>query len=181
VDSTPDGSNLFFTSDQQLVPQDADNGFDIYDARVGGGFAFSPPAPACQGDSCKPPETPAPAAPAAASISFSGPGNTAAPTVGKAHILSRSVSGTTIKLQVTVPAAGLLVVSGSYVTKVTRIVGAAGTYTITLHLTKAAKNRLKHMRRLKASKRKLSFTVTVRYASVTGSSSSGHVKLTVKA
>jgi hypothetical protein len=59
------------------------------------------------------------------------------------------------------------------VTKVTRGFNAAGTDTIVLHLSSAAKKRLKH-------KRKLKMTITVRYASVTGSSSSGHVDFTVK-
>jgi hypothetical protein len=36
--TTPTGNDVFFTTRTQLVPQDTDGYFDIYDARVGGGF-----------------------------------------------------------------------------------------------------------------------------------------------
>ena len=56
------GDDIFFTTDQGLVPQDTDGQDDVYDARLGGGF---PPAPAepqpCSGDACQGPLTnPAP-------------------------------------------------------------------------------------------------------------------------
>jgi len=38
-DATPDGSDVFFTTDEALVPGDTDQSLDVYDARVGGGFA----------------------------------------------------------------------------------------------------------------------------------------------
>jgi hypothetical protein len=60
---SPDGKDIFFTTTQQLVPQDSDNGLaDVYDARLGGGFP-SPPAPRepCSSDACQGPLTnPAP-------------------------------------------------------------------------------------------------------------------------
>jgi hypothetical protein len=39
VEANPDGKNVFFRTIQQLVPQDDDQAIDLYDARVGGGFA----------------------------------------------------------------------------------------------------------------------------------------------
>ena len=38
VEATPSGSDVFFSTGQQLVPQDKDGITDLYDARVGGGF-----------------------------------------------------------------------------------------------------------------------------------------------
>jgi hypothetical protein len=47
------GDDVFFSTVDRLVPQDADSNFDIYDARIGGGF-YAPPAPAeCVSDGCQ--------------------------------------------------------------------------------------------------------------------------------
>jgi hypothetical protein len=46
VDASADGSNVFFTTNQPLVPGDGDRITDLYDAREGGGFP-APAAPAC--------------------------------------------------------------------------------------------------------------------------------------
>lgn len=46
ADATPDGSNIYFTTAESLVGQDTDGALDVYDARIGGGFAAqSPPSP----------------------------------------------------------------------------------------------------------------------------------------
>jgi hypothetical protein len=51
---TPSGEDVFFKTVQELAPQDTDAVFDIYDARVDGGF---PAVPAerrpCEGDACQ--------------------------------------------------------------------------------------------------------------------------------
>ena len=64
--ASPDGSDVFFTTREQLLPSDRDELLDVYDARVGGGFA-KPPSPtapceddACQGEVSLPPAAPAP-------------------------------------------------------------------------------------------------------------------------
>jgi len=52
------GANVFFTSRDRLVPEDTDSLFDLYDARVHGGF---PPASApreCRAEACQPPQPP---------------------------------------------------------------------------------------------------------------------------
>lgn len=57
VDASADGSDVFFRTDQSLVPEDPGS-IDLYDARVGGGFP-TPIAPIpCAGDACQslPPE-----------------------------------------------------------------------------------------------------------------------------
>jgi DNA-binding beta-propeller fold protein YncE len=53
IEATPDGSNVFFVTEAQLLPQDTDTAFDIYDARVctEESPCLSPPAPL--GSSCE--------------------------------------------------------------------------------------------------------------------------------
>jgi hypothetical protein len=60
ADASADGRDVFFLTDEQLVPQDGDGAIDMYDAREGGGFS-SAAAPPCSGEACKPAVTPAPA------------------------------------------------------------------------------------------------------------------------
>lgn len=55
VDASLDGSDVFFQTDQGLVGQDTDGESDVYDARVGGGFASQNPPPppgSCAGAEC---------------------------------------------------------------------------------------------------------------------------------
>ena len=89
-------------------------------------------------------------------------------------MLKRTVKGTTIRLRVNVPAAGRVVITGNGLTRLTLRPTTRGTYTMTVHLTKKAKNRLK-------LKRKLKLTIRVRYVPVAGRTSTVKVKLTVKA
>jgi hypothetical protein len=49
IDASADGSDVFISTRQRLVTQDDDDHYDVYDARVGGGFPPSPSAaPACE-------------------------------------------------------------------------------------------------------------------------------------
>jgi len=74
VDSSADGSDVFFTT-LSSIDEARDPGLvDIYDARVEGGFPPPPEAPECAGDACQsvppPPNDQTPA-----SAAFGGPGN----------------------------------------------------------------------------------------------------------
>ena len=56
ADATPDGSDIYFRSDQRLVGIDVDSATDLYDARVDGGLAVqNPPGspPPCEGEACR--------------------------------------------------------------------------------------------------------------------------------
>lgn len=76
LDATPDGSDVFFSTAQRLLPRDTDTLYDYYDARVDGGFAEPPAPPApCGGSSCHAGASVEAAIPAAGSSSFVGPGN----------------------------------------------------------------------------------------------------------
>lgn len=56
LDASPDGSDVFFATRQQLVARDTDSLVDAYDARVQGGLP-EPPAPSipCADEACKAP------------------------------------------------------------------------------------------------------------------------------
>jgi hypothetical protein len=74
VGASADGSNAFFMTHSQLVPQDTDSSADIYDARIDGGFPGAAESSACLGDTCL--GTPAALNdPTPAWSSFSGPVN----------------------------------------------------------------------------------------------------------
>ena len=76
------GNDVFFRSNQQLVPQDNQEGQLVtYDARVDGGFAEpSSPPPCTTADACRTPVPPQPSVYGApASQTFSGVGNLAPP------------------------------------------------------------------------------------------------------
>ena len=73
-----DGRDVFFETDDSLVPQDQDGGDpSIYDARIDGGFA-APAAQPCLEDSCQGTPAGAPVLPAPSSSSARGPGNVSA-------------------------------------------------------------------------------------------------------
>ncbi len=76
------GDDVFFRSNQQLVPQDNQEGeIVIYDARVDGGFPAPASLPACTtADACRAPVSPQPLIYGApSSQTFSGAGNLAPP------------------------------------------------------------------------------------------------------
>jgi hypothetical protein len=68
------GRDLFFTTTSQLVPPDNDTAGDIYDARIGGGFAYPARPVECEGDACSTPFAP-PSDLTPSSSTFHGAGN----------------------------------------------------------------------------------------------------------
>jgi hypothetical protein len=77
LDATPDGSDAFFLSARPLVGSDRDTSFDVYDARVDGGFPERPsrPEPCASEAACRAPAASAPAIAAPGTATFRGPGN----------------------------------------------------------------------------------------------------------
>jgi hypothetical protein len=75
MDASSDGRNAFILTRQRLSGWDVDSSYDLYDARVNGGFPEPPlPPTSCIGDACQP----APVSlndPTPASASFAGAGN----------------------------------------------------------------------------------------------------------
>jgi hypothetical protein len=70
------GDDVFFFTNQQLVGQDRDQLYDVYDARVGGTPQNPPPPNPCQGEAaCRPALSPSPTTDSPGSAAFSGPGD----------------------------------------------------------------------------------------------------------
>jgi hypothetical protein len=76
LDASADGKDVFFATTQRLSGWDVDGNYDLYDARVNGGFPEPPPAAApCEGEACRAGAPPAPAPEQPGSAGFNGPGN----------------------------------------------------------------------------------------------------------
>ena len=76
LEASPSGDDAIFVTRERLVGWDLDQGYDLYDARVGGGFPEpSPSQPSCTGDACKGALAAAPALEVDASLVFAGAGD----------------------------------------------------------------------------------------------------------
>ncbi len=76
LDASANGRDVFFSSREPLTGWDENENYDVYDARVGGGFPEPlPPPPICEGEGCKAPPLAPPAAAVPATNAFVGPGN----------------------------------------------------------------------------------------------------------
>jgi NHL repeat len=74
------GRDIFFVTNQNVLQQDSDGVFDVYDARIGGGIpAPLVPAGGCSGDSCQGPPSVPSLLGDPASATFSGLGNLVPP------------------------------------------------------------------------------------------------------
>jgi hypothetical protein len=97
VGASESGDDVFFATRDRLVGQDRDGLMDVYDARVGGGFASQSPVeqPGCVGEACKPVVPGPPVLPPAGSGTTTGEGDYAAPlrlvriTRAQARLLAR--------------------------------------------------------------------------------------------
>jgi hypothetical protein len=74
LDASESGDDVFISTRQRLTKADEDDYYDVYDAKVGGGFPDPPrPIPPCEGEACReggsqPPPPVAPVTPG-----FAGP------------------------------------------------------------------------------------------------------------
>jgi hypothetical protein len=76
IDSTPSGDDVYIVTRDRLVGWDVDNSYDLYDARVGGGFPEPPlPVAACQGEGCRSESTASPSGNPITSLGSRGVGN----------------------------------------------------------------------------------------------------------
>ncbi|WP_155891987.1 TolB family protein [Conexibacter woesei] len=166
VDNSTDGSSVFIRTRDALVPADTDGGYaDVYVARVGGGFPVTTPPAACEGSACRPAPTPDPGPPAAPPTVFAldaAPGAvTRARTtfsVGAVSAARRSAFARTgrLALKVRVSDAAVVTASGRAqigrrrVTVATGSINklAAGSTTLTVRLTSAARRALARSGRL---------------------------------
>ena len=177
--NSADGRDVFFQTRDQLTWQDIDGVEDIYDARVGGGIPEpAPGTPACAvlGGVCQGAARAPSSLPSAASVTFTGPGDTAAKatvtTTAKVMVKRKTISGTGFTVMVKVPGVGRVTGSGSSVKRVARRVAHAGTYELTFHLTAKAMRTLKRKHSLRVKAR-------VAYAPAAGAGSSATVSMTL--
>src|SRR3984957_12109542 len=84
------GDDVFIQSTDNLLPQDVENSQLVYDARVGGGFPYTPPVYGCDSGQCQGPQTPAPVFAPPSSSTFVGLGN---PVNGEAKPKSARKAG----------------------------------------------------------------------------------------
>jgi hypothetical protein len=76
LDASADGRDAFFVTRERLVGWDVDTVYDLYDARVGGGFPEPTVAPPpCSGDACQGSPGVAPGRAAAGSALLEGAGD----------------------------------------------------------------------------------------------------------
>jgi hypothetical protein len=173
LDNDESGEDVFFATQEGLLPLDRDGAYDVYDARVGGGFPDTTPtapcAESCQGD--------APAGPGLAplaSVTFDGSGNLRpAVTVSKVRLSRWKLKGGRLALSVRAPGKGRIVVGGARVRDLKRSVGRAGTYRLSVALTRSAKSQLRRTG-------KLAVRLRVRYVPASGSPSSAPLRLKLK-
>ena len=85
IDASADGRDAFFSTRSQLVGWDTNQNFDVYDARIGGGFPEPSAEPACEAEACKPPPTAPPLVPSAATPGIQSSGNPVPPPKKKKH------------------------------------------------------------------------------------------------
>jgi hypothetical protein len=153
-DVSPDGRNVFFTTQDQLVGTDRDTLTDVYDARVGGGLARDNPEEprgTCADEDCRgagagpvlpaPPTTETPQPPG---------GSPASSAKAKLTVLSAKFTGTTLHLRVSVSGSGRIRASGSKLAATTRTTSRAGNYTLRVPLTKKQRAARRSGRRVKA-------------------------------
>ena len=172
VEASADGSNVFFTTQQQLVPEDTDQASDLYDARVDGGFPAPAVATSCDGTDCRAAVSPPPA-PAVGSVSFSGPGDQSARVPGRATVITRTVHGTSFMIKIKVPGAGRVRVTGARITQASRSVARAMTIALRVSLSHAA-------RKLLSRTHSLGLQLRVGYTPARGTASTVRFALAVK-
>ena len=94
VGESANGSDAFIATRTQLLPQDGNENFDLYDARVGG--VPPPTLPECSGTGCQGVPSPPPTFATPSSVTFEGVGNfppqagTGSSVKSKAKVLTRA-------------------------------------------------------------------------------------------
>lgn len=166
LDMSKDGSDIFFATRDGLVEEDRDQAFDIYDARVGGGFPGQ--ASSCVSEACRP-VIAAPNGVAVGSDRVDGNGNVS-PAVSERRAAIRvrrlaARTGTAAMLRVQVSGPGRVVARGHGVRRVAKRTTRAGNYRLRLVLNRGAKRKL-------AKKGRFRTKVGVRFRSSSGSASS---------
>lgn len=155
LDMSSDGLNVFFATQDGLVEADKDLTYDVYTARVGGGFPGD--SGSCTAETCREPTIAPPTWTPPGSLLLTPPtvGPRQAIPAGTPKLRVRAVrsSGSSVRVRIDAPAAGRLRVSGRWVRTTARTTKRATTYTVRVPLSAAAKRRLSAGKRIKVGLR----------------------------
>jgi hypothetical protein len=138
IGTSASGRDIFFTTGDQLTSEDVDTQQDLYDARVGGGFASQPEPATCRGEACLGALSPRPPVAGANSVTQGAGENLAArvPNRQLVTITKRTRSGTHVLLTVNLELEGSVTITGHGLRRYQKTLGA-GPHVITLALLKA--------------------------------------------
>jgi hypothetical protein len=182
IDNSADGTKVYFNTSEGILASDIDpNASDAYLAILGGGSSPSKPPPdadpkVCGGNACQG-SVVGLAPPSIGSVSFLGPGNVPASPdpVAPSVVVSKldAVTGAVATLKVKVPDAGQISATGASLRSARVAAPKAGSYSVRIALSAAAKKSLKKKKTLKVSAR-------VSYRADNGESVSKTVSVTFK-
>jgi hypothetical protein len=170
------GTNAYFLTDDALAPQDRDAAYDIYNARIEGGFEVDEPT-RCVDEGCQPPPTVSAGTETPASSTFSGSGNEppavrrrklSVGAIGTAALRKAAKSGVlTVAVRtgeagtIDATAFARLQRSTTRVASAKKRVRSASTARLTLKLSRAARSEL-------ARTGRLSVTLDIRFSTLPG-------------
>jgi DNA-binding beta-propeller fold protein YncE len=171
-DVSPDGRDVFFTTQDQLVSQDKDTLTDLYDARIGGRILPASPDLTCSGEDCRG-STPGAGAPEPVSSQTvrGAERRPAAPAKAKLTITAAKFRGALLDLSVGVSGAGRIRASGKTLVAATRTTSKSGRYHVHVRLTKKQRALLRAGRTVRAA-------ITVSFTPVYGQRATMHITRT---
>jgi hypothetical protein len=158
IGSDATGTNVFFETNDPLVPEDTDTQLDYYDAHLCSEAApcIPPAAQAaapCEEEACHTPAPPQAQPSLSGSNTLQGSGNLAEEpeaTGGAITVLTRTAHGAkfTLRVKSTFTTTGHLAVIAAGIHAASRTLTTPGTYTIQITLTPAARHTLNHKHKL---------------------------------
>jgi hypothetical protein len=177
LDSSATGDDVFFATTEGLSPEDTDGAYDVYDARVGGGFKKAEQAAPCAGEACRAAASSPPSLLAPASVGLPGLGNlepSPAKPSAKLKLGGRRLLNGALEVSLVITRPGQVTLSGGDLRSATKTYSEAGTFKVKAALTAAAKRSLRAKHRLRLS-------VRVGYTPESGAVSRATFVLNVKA
>lgn len=179
LDSSATGDDVFFTTMDALVPEDVNQDYDVYDARVGGGFTPKMP-PSCTGDGCQghPGAVPNVTTPTSSlSLPVTVGVKSLLPVPAKKDVKLRVTRGTSTRtgvvLRVRTPGAGRIRARGRGVKTLNKKAKRATTYTVKAKLTASARKAL-------SNKGQVTVRVNVRFTPTKGKAVSKTVSVRMR-
>jgi hypothetical protein len=177
MDNSASGDDVFFTTAEGLADDDTDGAYDVYDARVGGGFKKPAVVAPCTGDGCQGGVTGPPPLGDPGSSVFSGAGDererVPAPSARLA-LGTRKFAKGALAVTVRIARPGRVKVSGSGLQTTTHTYRKSGRFQIKVSVSEGGKRTLRIKHRLK-------LRVRVDFAPKSGAASSVKFVLNAKA